>query len=80
MCRMETKQIRIRVSPDDWELLSEIAAGHATNQSIAGIVLAAACQAIRENGGKLTLPLHLSVGIHEPRTLRLNEPASYKKK
>jgi hypothetical protein len=65
---MKTKQIRIRLSPDDSDLLEELCSGHGSKQSLAGIILSAACTAIRENNNRVSLPVHFTVGLHETKS------------
>lgn len=78
---METKQVRLRLSPEDWDTLGVLAGGILTRQSVASALLSAACEAVRQNQGRLSFPPHLSVGVHPPsRVSTMNDaPAKYRK-
>lgn len=78
--RMTTNQVRLRIAPDDWDTLGELGGGILSRQSVAAALLSAACDAVRQNGGRLNFPPHLTVGIHNPRAVQLNdEPARRRK-
>lgn len=71
---LKRKQVRIYLDEEDAPLFEQIAAnaGKLSEAALMTMIVSAGLHAIREAGGRITLPLNLSVGC-SPSALILND-------
>jgi hypothetical protein len=70
---MVTTMLHLRITKDDAETLDELAVGTFSRNQIGSMILSAALAAVRESHGRLSFPPYFTVGIHDKRSLALNE-------
>jgi hypothetical protein len=63
---MKTTQIHLRLTPDEAELIDELAGDALGRQAIASMLLSAAIEAVRENGRQISIPPCLTVSAKPP--------------
>lgn len=59
--------IRLRVAKADSDLLNELGGSTLTRNDVASVLVEAAVEAIRKNGGRFTMPLRLNIEAEEIR-------------
>lgn len=65
--------IRLRVAKADSELLNQLGGATLTRNDVASVLVEAAVEAIRQNGGRLSMPLRFHTG-DEPAQIRAALP------
>lgn len=84
LSRVKSTLLHIRVNGDSSNILDTLGGNLLSRQQVASMILEAACEAVRQNGGKLDFPPKFNVGDKTSGSTdfsRLNQPpASYKAK
>ena len=79
MSATKPAQLRIRIEDEDAEMLEELSGRILSPPAVAAMLLAAAIEAIRENGGRITLPPKFQVSASGDTTHTLNEKFKVRK-
>jgi uncharacterized protein YabE (DUF348 family) len=80
---VKTTQVHLRLTPDEADLIDELAGDVLGRQAVASMLLSAAIQAVIENGRKISIPPALTVCTNptgKPRYVLNETPPPQKKK